>query len=297
MYDIHEAFEKATLIEKGWSSDVKYLCEDSMQTKYLVRIADIYKRSIKAKEFNHIKEALEFGLPVNEPINIEVDEQKIYTIYRWLEGVNAEVILPKLPVNKQYQLGVISGKYLQSMASLTTVDMNWEEHFTQKINRKKAAYLDCGVTLPFQEQVLQFIDNHMHLLKDRPITFLHGDFHAGNFIIDENELKILDFNRYDYGDAIDEFNRMHFNSKISEPFACGMIDGYTNFNPSQTFFELMALYSAVNLISSIPWGLNYSEKEFKNMIDFYYYIVDYYHEFDRVIPAWYKESNRYMKED
>jgi aminoglycoside phosphotransferase (APT) family kinase protein len=105
---------------------------------------------------------------------------------------------------------------------------------------------------------------------------------------------ILDFNRYDYGDVIDEFNRIHFSAKASEAFACGMIDGFTEFNPSDEFFTLVALYSAVNLLASIPWGKAYSPKELEVMIGFYDYIMDYYNDFDQVVPTWYNEKNRYL---
>ena len=48
------------------------------------------------------------------------------------------------------------------------------------------------------EAFLKYIAENRHLLKNRPQTYQHGDYHIGNMMIDRNEiLTIIDFDRDD----------------------------------------------------------------------------------------------------
>ncbi|MGQ0439958.1 phosphotransferase, partial [Bacillus sp. B-TM1] len=47
--------------------------------------------------------------------------------------------------------------------------------------------------------------NHKDLLKNRPITFLHDDFHPANSMIHNKEFIVIDFGGYDFGDPIHDF--------------------------------------------------------------------------------------------
>lgn len=64
------------------------------------------------------------------------------------------------------------------------------------------------------------------MLKNRPQVFQHGDYHIGNMMIDtRNELRIIDFDRYDFGDPWEEFNRIVWCAQKTSLLASGMIKG------------------------------------------------------------------------
>ena len=46
------------------------------------------------------------------------------------------------------------------------------------------------------------------MLANRPQSFQHGDYHIGNMMIENNKIVIIDFDRYDFGDPWEEFNRI-----------------------------------------------------------------------------------------
>ena len=63
---------------------------------------------------------------------------------------------------------------------------------------------------------IEYINNNRHLLKDRANTFQHGDYHIGNMMINKsNELVVIDFDRDDYGDPWEEFNRLVWSIQVS----------------------------------------------------------------------------------
>ena len=56
-----------------------------------------------------------------------------------------------------------------------------------------------------------------------------------------NELVIIDFDRDDYGDPWEEFNRLVWSIQISYEFATGIVDGYFNKKSSRRILEVTCI--------------------------------------------------------
>lgn len=52
------------LINKGWSSEKKYCLTDEKGTRYLLRVSDTAQHDNKQSEFNMMKQAASFGVPI-----------------------------------------------------------------------------------------------------------------------------------------------------------------------------------------------------------------------------------------
>ena len=76
----------------------------------------------------------------------------------------------------------------------------------------KQVYFDqiiAGTKKEEYREIKEGITANRYLLKDRPQVYQHGDYHIGNMMIDHNgQLHVIDFNRNDYGDPWEEFNRI-----------------------------------------------------------------------------------------
>src|SRR5699024_3327348 len=110
------------------------------------------------------------------------------------------------------------------------------------------------VNLKYEEDalIINFIKTNLDLLRTRPIVLQHGDYHDGNLIVDRNgRLGIIDYNRIDWGDPWQEFDKLIWTLLYSEIFPKGMIDGYFNFHVPMEFFQALALYLCVILISNL----------------------------------------------
>ncbi|ETT46188.1 hypothetical protein C171_31149 [Paenibacillus sp. FSL H8-237] len=108
-----------------------------------------------------------------------------------------------------------------------------------KIDKYITKYQTFGIVLKGAEQVIEFVEANRYLLEGRPQTFQHGDYHVGNMIITKSrELGIIDFNRFDYGDPWEEFNRISWCALTSPEFAPGRIHGYFNHDVPDLFFRL-----------------------------------------------------------
>jgi aminoglycoside phosphotransferase (APT) family kinase protein len=104
----------------------------------------------------------------------------------------------------------------------------------------------------------------------------------------DGKLTVIDFDRDDYGDPWEEFNRIVWCAQASEAFASGMIDGYFNGEVPMEFWNLLALYIASNSLSSLPWAVAYGEREIAVMQQQAAQVLSWYRNMTQVVPTWYR---------
>jgi aminoglycoside phosphotransferase (APT) family kinase protein len=168
---------------------------------------------------------------------------------------------------------------------------DWETRYNGKIDRKISQYQTCPIRISDDDKFLDFISQNRPLLKDRKQTYQHGDYHVGNLIITSGaDIGVIDFNRSDFGDPWEDFNRIIFCSSVSPSFANGRIDGYFDSAVPEDFFRLLALYISVNAISAVPWAIPFGDNEIHTMLEQAEYILRFYDDFSTVVPKWYKNE-------
>lgn len=118
-------------------------------------------------------------------------------------------------------------------------------------------YHECLYKFEGADNYITYLNNNRHLLARRPQCFQHGDYHIGNMMIEKNKIVIIDFDRYDFGDPWEEFNRIVWCVQVSPLFATGLINGYFENEVPMEFWDLLALYISNNMISSIPWAIQF----------------------------------------
>ena len=165
----------------------------------------------------------------------------------------------------------------------------WEERFGQKIDRKLRAYRECPVRVAGEEQFLRYIEANRSLLTNRPQVLQHGDYHAGNLMIDrEGKLFVIDFDRFDVGDPWEEFNRIVWSAQAAPAFASGMVDGYFGGDVPMDFWRLLALYICSNTLGSLPWAIPFGEGEVQVMRKQAAQVLQWYDSMRTVVPSWYR---------
>lgn len=281
------------LVDKGWSSDKKYFIQDKHGDKLLLRVCDIENLDKKRREYENLCKISKLGINMSMPVEFGVCKENgfVYSLLTWIDGEDAEIKLPTLSEEEQYSIGKEAGEILKTIHSIPAPQSQeqWSTRFNRKIDTKLKSYFNCGIKMPCEDKVVQYIQDNRYLLEGRQQTIQHGDFHVGNLIVTEdNRIGVIDFNRYDFGDPWDEFNRMIFSAHASTSFAAGQIDGYFNNNVPDKFFKLMALYMAANALSSVYWAVPFGKKEIDVMLRNINEMLDYYDNFSTYVPKWYK---------
>ena len=108
---------------------------------------------------------------------------------------------------------------------------------------------------------------------------------------EDREIYVIDFDRFDFGDPWEEFNRIVWSAQVSPSFASGMIDGYFDDKVPDLFWKLLAVYILSNLIGALPWAISYGEEEVSVMQNQAKEILEWYDYMNRLVPSWYMNKN------
>lgn len=285
------------LITKGWSNEKKYYIETFTGDKYLLRLTEISQYERKKKEYELLKDLNDISFTRPLCFGTCSNNSLVFTLYTWVEGQDLEDVLPALSENLQYQLGYQSGMILNRFHQIPAAadSKPWNVRFNNKIDRKIKQYQECAIKVEGTENIVQYLNDNRHLLTARPQSFQHGDYHVGNMVIDDNyRLGIVDFNRYDFGDPWEEFNRIVWCAQVSPAFATGQLDGYFNNTIPDKFWRLLALYIGSNQLSAIPWAIAFGEDEIKTMISQTKQVLHWYDDYTTYIPSWYDEHLKHF---
>ena len=278
-------------INKGWSSDKKYCVTDENGTRYLLRVSDIAQHDTKQSEFNMMKQVASFGVPMCQPIEFGTCEDGVYSIQSWIDGEDAEQVMSGYSDTEQYVYGLEAGRILRKIHSIPApaTQEDWEIRFNRKMDYKIKKYGECPIKYENGQAFIDYINENRHLLKNRPQVYQHGDYHIGNMMIDRGgQLHVIDFNRNDYGDPWEEFNRIVWCAQKAPLFASGMVNGYFDDNVPMEFWRLLALYISSNTLSSVYWAIPFGQDEVNTMLNQAKEVLSWYDNMRNPVPTWYK---------
>ncbi|MBQ8393886.1 MAG: phosphotransferase [Clostridia bacterium] len=284
-------FISKDLIDKGWSGDKKYCATDESGNKFLLRVSPFEQYERKKSEYELMGRVAALGIPMCQPLEFGTCEEGVYSVQSWIDGIDAEENIHLCSEKEQYLYGFEAGKILREIHK-TPAPQNiedWESFYNRKIDRKINGYNSCFLKYENGQAFIDYINSHRHLLKNRPLTYQHGDYHIGNMMIGKDKkLYIIDFNRNDYGDPWEEFNRIVWCAEETPLFATGMVNGYFDNNVPMEFWGLLMLYISVNTVGSLPWAIPFGEEKITTMINQAKAVLSWYDNMTNTVPIWYK---------
>ena len=276
---------------KGWSRDKKYIVIDNKNNKFLLRISSIELYDKKLKQFNLLKEVEKLNINASKPISFgKLNDEEIYMLLTYLEGEDAETYVSKVSDEEAYNLGLKAGKILKKLQSIpiTSDEKTWYEKYQEKMIRKIKVAKECMKEIINLDLLIDYVEKHIDIVKDRPQLFTHGDYHLGNLIVNNGEIGVIDFDKNGIADPYDDFKPFCWNVFINAYFETGFIDGYFDNNVPREFFEVLCLYAAEQLLSHLPWAMTFGEEEIKTAYKVMHAVMDWYDNFKLIIPKWYK---------
>ncbi|WP_459500641.1 aminoglycoside phosphotransferase family protein [Bacillus sp. C1] len=285
-------YSSITKIEQGYSSDRKYVVGVG-DHKYFLRVSDTQQTDKKELEFTLLKELHTLHVQTHKPIEYRVlkNTELSLLVMSYIEGTPASKMITSLSDETQYKIGLAAGKELRNIHQVKAPTyINWEEVQTKKFNFYVNKYKKGDFKLQQDEKILTFIEDNISLLKNRPVTLLHDDFHLGHVIVLHHHYNgIIDFNGFDFGDPYHDFyNLPLFSRRKSIPFCIGQIHGYFGDEPDESFWQLYALYAAMNIFSTIVWTRKYDPASFDDALERIDLIVKDHEFFNSNVPMWYR---------
>jgi aminoglycoside phosphotransferase (APT) family kinase protein len=288
-----DAIVSRTPVDGGWSGDRKYKALTADGTAYFLRISPMHKYENLRLQFSHMEKAQALGVRLCGPVELGVCDEGVYTLLQWVEGRDAEGVLPTLDEKSQYAYGQEAGRMLKAMHTLPApIEVEpWAVRYQRKLDAKIAAYRACPVQYEKGGLYLDLLERERHLVKDRPQMWLHGDYHCGNQMFNEQmELVVIDFDREDAGDPWYEFNRIIWDVRVGAEFARGLLDGYFGGDVPEEFWRVMRLYLCQNMLSSLPWAAGFGDEEIRIARENAERVLGWYDDLREIVPNWYRSK-------
>ncbi|SFM33724.1 Predicted kinase, aminoglycoside phosphotransferase (APT) family [Gracilibacillus orientalis] len=270
-------------IEKGFSRDQKYI----LDYQYLLRIFPVEEIDKRKVEYQTLKKLAEISDFVPEPIEFG----KGYMILTYLPGEDGEDALQNLTEQDQYIAGLSAGRELRKLHQL---DAPQDYPSWYKVKKEKSDnYLYELKKLDLDQSLCSLLQHYIKdnepIMKNRPNKFQHDDIHPSNLLINQKKFSgIIDFQRMDWGDPVHDLQKLGFFSvQVSIPFTNGVIDGYCREKPTQAFWELYTLYSAMHVVSALVWGKRISSVQTNLLYNYSLRVLEDHDHFSKIIPSWY----------
>jgi len=247
-------------LNKGWSSDKKYIIETTKGEKLLLRVADLAEQNRKKAEYLMAERVYNLGVPTPKPLDFGLceDGRNVYSLFGWLVGEDAAAVLPSISEIEQFVFGTKAGEILQKMHTLPAPKNveSWAVWFWQKVQDRIDFYHANPIKSDNGDVIVRHLQENKNLLNNRPQTFNHGDFNVSNMIITPNkQIGVIDFNydNKDHGDPWWEFDPpMHgWGSEPLPHFYTGFIKGYFGGEPPSEFFEIFSFYQAYDALAAL----------------------------------------------
>ena len=141
------------------------------------------------------------------------------------------------------------------------------------------------------EAMIAYLQEHRSLLAGRPQCFQHGDYHVGNLMLENGRLVVIDFNRFDFGDPWEEFNRIVWCAQASPRFSPPLwsIRLFRRRTAPALLEATGAVYREQHL-SSLPWAVLFGQAEIDTMRNQARDVLSWYDRMTRVVPRWYRHT-------
>lgn len=115
-----QKFTNMTEIKRGFSSDRKFCVADTRGCKYFLRISALENAERKATEFEQAKAIQRLGIPMCTPLDFEIRDDGVYSLYSWIDGEDARTALRHFSLKNQYDYGAKAGLYCTLFPRLWT---------------------------------------------------------------------------------------------------------------------------------------------------------------------------------
>jgi len=256
---IYDTIIQSELITKGWSSDDKYRTLTSDGQHLLLRVSSIKEHDLKKAEYNMMKRVYNHGVPTSRPVEFGLcnDGKSVYQLYGWIEGEDAEIVLPLMSETEQYVLGYKAGEILRKIHTIPmpSDSSDWSAKYFSVIDERIEAYRREGPEFAGNEIILEYLIQNRNLLNKRPQSCIHGDFHEGNLMIaPDGGIYVIDFLDEGFGNQGDSwYDFKTFGENDNAYFSTGLVRGYFGEEPLQEFWDVLTYYYVNAALTAIVW--------------------------------------------
>jgi len=293
----YASFVKIEPLTKGASGDKKFYIETADSRRLFLRVSGIAEHDRKKTEYEMMELVHNHGVLTPQPLGFGVcgGGKSVYSLSGWLDGKDADVAWPDMSETNRYALGLKAGEMLRKIHALPAPENAepWETWFYRKVQSRIDFYNANPVKSESGDIIVRYLQEHKHLLNNRPQTFNHGDYTIVNLLImPDGQVGVIDFNAYNkgYGDPWWEFDPTNWGNELNIRFYNGFIKGYFDGEPPDEFFIMLSYYLAYRALADfcdISSGIYGSPEEGMLCLN---NVLRWFDNMQNPVPSWYLKN-------
>ena len=276
-------------INSGASSVEKYkLYKDNKY--YLLRIFDARFMKSRYKALENMEKLLENRISVPKIYSKGLlNGEKGYVLLEWIDGISLEKKLTDIEAEIQY--GDIVSKELLKMHNINVPGkIIIYDRFIESFSKKLAKVLDLKIDKESVILLRDYVMKHRNILKElKDNSIIHGDFHPGNIIIDDNKPIFIDMDVCTVSHPWEDLTSNACNMEFPN-FYSSVIENYFQNNIPIEFWKIYNLYGSLYILDYILYTLRTNgksliggEHKLKEFLNFNNY-------FESDIPEWFNKD-------
>ncbi|MDD2391658.1 MAG: aminoglycoside phosphotransferase family protein [Bacilli bacterium] len=285
-------------LSDGGSPVRKYLLSKELK-QYLLRLYNPKFVSSRMVAYENIKTLYENSINVPKPIEFGLCNNKeyAYMILGWINGISIEELIKNSSEDKVMQLGVNTGQELNHLHSINTnINSSLLLEYKDKIAKKKAKFLSLGLLNEKVSSLFAYLEQSKILSKNNASSIIHGDIHAGNVILTNDEKQIfIDLDVCKNGASWYDLasNSCLLNNDL---YYVGLIDGYFNKNVPEDFWKVYNFYGCLYCLDYVLYSIRTNGLGLSHGLEVLNKFIDTTKGLDNSTPKWYEDNKlKYVK--
>ncbi len=182
-------------------------------------------------------------------------DQRSYLLTHWIDGLNGRLHAHRLGQSQGYRLGISAGLALAAVHSLAGPDSPsaWVQETTSRCR-----WLEKGLTRNVKRHqavaaALDFVNHNRSIICSRPVCALYNNLAFDQMIMYRDIAAILiNFSQWRYGDPLYDLAPVLTDiSRISIPFATGLLDCYLSQQCNTRIMRIIVFYAALRTLEQL----------------------------------------------
>lgn len=261
----------------------------------MLRLYDIRFMDSRYRAFNNIRILNDKGIAVPEIYDFGQfsDNKHGYAVVDWIDGVSLDNLLIDDSLIIKY--GKIVAEELLKMHNIDTNEKTdiydkFINSFNKKINKLKNLGID------YTSSVLElFVLDNIKYLKELDTSIIHGDFHLGNIIVNDDRICFIDLDVCKNDFAWIDLSTNACNLDYPK-FYTILINEYFNNSIPDNFWIIYNLYGSLYCLDYILYCNRMGNKTLEDGVTVVNKFLYYSDEFSSLKPRWFDNSKILRKE-
>lgn len=285
-------FEDYIVVEKissGASSVEKYKVYKEGKY-YLLRIFDARFMKSRYKALENMKILLENNIAIPKVYSKGLlNDKKGYALLEWIDGISLENKL--ISSEKEFQYGKYAAYELLKMHKVNISNqINIYDRFTKLFSKKVKKVLELEIEKENIELLRDFVMKHQSILKElKDNSIIHGDFHPGNIIFNNNKLIFIDMDVCTISHPWEDLTSNACNMEFPD-FYSSVIVNYFNGEVPEMFWQVYYLIGSLYVIDYILYTLRIQGKTLKDGQEKLKEFLEFSNYFQNFVPSWFNKE-------